>query len=69
MQTSQEELLTARELDVRLKVSTAAIRRWTLDGMPVRRLGGRLVRFEISSALRWLELKRTAAEMHALRPD
>jgi excisionase family DNA binding protein len=56
----ESEILTAEELARKLKVSKAAVRRWTLDGIPCRRLGGRLVRFELSTALAWLEQKQAA---------
>jgi excisionase family DNA binding protein len=52
-----QEVLTAEELAKALKVSTAAVRRWTLDGIPCHRLGGRLVRFQFDTALKWLEEK------------
>jgi excisionase family DNA binding protein len=54
------ELLTADELAKKLKVSKAAVRRWTLDGIPCRRLGNKLVRFELSSSLAWLEQRQAA---------
>ncbi len=57
-----KEILTAEELAKRLKVSKAAVRRWTLDGMPCRRLGGRLVRFEFDESLTWLEQRQQASE-------
>ena len=50
-----EEILTARELKDKLKVSLPAIRKWTRSGMPCRRLGGRLVRFELPAVIAWLE--------------
>jgi excisionase family DNA binding protein len=53
----QYEMLTAEELAQKLKVSLPAVRRWTMDGMPCRRLGGRLVRFEFEKTLAWLERK------------
>lgn len=49
-----KEILTAQELAKKLKVSVPAVRRWTLDGMPCRRLGYRLVRYELEPALAWL---------------
>jgi excisionase family DNA binding protein len=52
------EFLTAQELANKLKVSTPAIRRWTVDGIPCHRLGGRLVRFELDKALAWLEQRQ-----------
>jgi phage terminase Nu1 subunit (DNA packaging protein) len=52
-----EEILTARELKDKLKVSLAVVRKWTRSGMPCRKLGGRLVRFELSSVLTWLETR------------
>jgi len=63
----QSEILTANELARKLKVSLPAIRRWTLNGMPCRRLGGRLVRFELERALAWLEKRqqeRTRSDTH-----
>ncbi len=36
----EQEILTAGELAEKLKVSKATVRRWTLDGLPHRRLGG-----------------------------
>lgn len=54
----QVEILTAQELAKKLKVSLPAVRRWTLDGMPCMRLGGRLVRFELEKALAWLQRKQ-----------
>ena len=61
------EILTADELAKKLKVSKAAVRRWTLDGMPCPKLGGRLVRFEIEPALAWLERQQesTRSDKHA----
>jgi phage terminase Nu1 subunit (DNA packaging protein) len=52
-----EEMFTALELKDKLKVSLPAIRKWTQKGMPCKKLGGRLVRFEMSSVLAWLEKK------------
>lgn len=52
-----EEILTARELKDKLKVSLPAIRKWTRSGMPCRRLGGRLVRFDLLAVVAWLEKK------------
>lgn len=49
------EFLTAEELAKTLKCSKAAVRKWTLAGMPVKKLGGRLVRFDLAAALQWLE--------------
>jgi hypothetical protein len=46
-----EEMFTALELKDKLKVSLPAIRKWTQKGMPCKKLGGRLVRFEMSSVL------------------
>ena len=54
----QEEMLAADELARKLKVSKPAIRRRTVDGIPCRRLGGRLVRFELDKALAWLEQRQ-----------
>jgi excisionase family DNA binding protein len=54
----ENEILTATELAKKLKVSKAAVRRWTLDGLPCRRLGGRLVRFALHTALAWLEQRQ-----------
>ena len=53
-----DEKLTADELAKRLKVSKAAVRSWTRQGMPCTRLGKRLVRFELQSATAWLEARR-----------
>ena len=64
----QSEILTAHELAKKLKVSLPAVRRWTLDGMPCRRLGGRLVRFELEKSLAWLEQRQresTHSDKHA----
>ena len=64
----ETEILTAGELARKLKVSKAAVRRWTLDGIPCRRLGGRLVRFDLNTALAWLEQRqgeRTGSDKHA----
>ena len=58
----QVEILTAQELAKKLKVSLPAVRRWTLDGMPALRLGGRLVRFEFEKALHWLERRSKEEE-------
>jgi len=58
--TTETEILTARELAKKLKVSIPAVRRWTLDGMPCRRLGGRLVRFDFEQTLTWLEKRETS---------
>lgn len=58
-----EEILTAPELRDRLKVSLAAIRKWTRSGMPCKKLGVRLVRFEMTSVLAWLESRKN--EKHA----
>lgn len=55
MQEQERELLTADELAKKLKVKKSAVRRWTIDGLPRRHLGGKLVRFEYASALAWLE--------------
>jgi phage terminase Nu1 subunit (DNA packaging protein) len=57
-----EEILTARELKDKLKVSLPAIRKWTRSGMPCRKLGGRLVRFELSAVVSWLEKKGDRAK-------
>jgi phage terminase Nu1 subunit (DNA packaging protein) len=54
----QEEILTADEFAKKAKVSKAAVRRWTCEGMPCLRLGGRLVRFEFGKALAWLEQRQ-----------
>ena len=54
------EMLTADELARKLKVSKAAVRRRTLDGIPCRRLGGKLVRFQLDTALSWLEQRQAA---------
>lgn len=59
---AQAEIMTAQELAKKLKVSLPAVRRWTLDGMPCRRLGGRLVRFELDKALNWLEQRKQVSE-------
>lgn len=59
---SDKEILTAEELAQKLKVSKAAVRRWTLCGIPCLRLGGRLVRFEFDKALAWLEQRQQASE-------
>ena len=61
MQTREAEILTAGELAAKLKVSKAAVRRWTLNGMPCHRLGRRLVRFDLPSTLRWHE-RRTRSD-------
>ena len=58
-----EEILTARELKDKLKVSLPAIRKWTLQGMPCKRLGGRLVRFELAAVVAWLEKRGGEAEV------
>ena len=58
-----EEMFTALELKDKLKVSLPAIRKWTRNGMPCRRLGGRLVRFELASVVAWLEKKSVTAEV------
>ncbi len=52
-----DEKLTARELAQKLKVSLAAIRKWTRQGMPCERLGKRLVRFD-RRAEEWLRNAR-----------
>ena len=57
-----QEFLTAEELARKLKVSQSAVRRWTLDGIPCHRLGGRLVRFELETALMWLEQRSNQDE-------
>jgi excisionase family DNA binding protein len=53
----QQELLTARELAERLKVSVAAVRVWTRQGMPCIRLRGRLVRFDVT-AWEWIQQRQ-----------
>lgn len=58
-----EELLTARELKEKLKVSLAAVRAWTRQGLPCRKLGTRTVRFEIAAVLAWLERRGSGAEV------
>jgi excisionase family DNA binding protein len=49
-----DEKLTASELAKKLKVSVAAVRKWTRQGLPCDRLGKRLVRFDQEKVLRWL---------------
>jgi excisionase family DNA binding protein len=58
-----EEILTADEIAKKLKVSKAAVRRWTREGVPCRRLGSRLVRFEVTAVVEWLEQRKTAVRM------
>ena len=53
-----EEIFTADEIAKKLKVSKPAVRRWTREGMPCRRFGERLVRFELSTVLAWLESRK-----------
>jgi phage terminase Nu1 subunit (DNA packaging protein) len=53
------ELLTARELMLRLKCSRPAIVIWQRQGMPVRHLG-RLVRFELDKVLEWFDERARA---------
>ena len=60
----KQELLTAGELAKALKVSQAAVRFWTRQGIPQRRLAGRLVRFELDKALAWLE-QRQQKDIHS----
>jgi excisionase family DNA binding protein len=57
---SAEEIFTADEIAKRLKVSKAAVRRWTREGMPCLRFGERLVRFELASTLSWLQSRKDA---------
>lgn len=49
-----ERLFTAEKLAQTLDCSLAAIRRWTLEGCPVVRLG-RLRRYRLNDMLAWLE--------------
>lgn len=49
------DILTAKELAKKLKVSLAAVRTWTRKGLPCQRIGGRLVRFDFESAVTWLQ--------------
>jgi phage terminase Nu1 subunit (DNA packaging protein) len=53
--THVTELFTAEELQGILKLkSIAAVRRWTVEGCPVIKLG-RLRRYRLEDMLRWLE--------------
>ena len=56
------ELLTASELAQFLKVTTAAIRKWSTDGCPRVPLGTRLVRFRLNDVLNWLEARSQRAK-------
>ena len=47
-------LLTAKELALQLQCSVPAIRVWSRQGMPRRKLG-RLARYELEPVLRWHE--------------
>jgi excisionase family DNA binding protein len=49
-----ENLLTVPELAKRLKVSESTVHRWRAQGMPRRKLGVRLVRYDLSLVLEWL---------------
>jgi excisionase family DNA binding protein len=48
-----DPLLTADELAARLRVSVAAVRRWTIDGVPYVAAGRRRL-FTAEAALEWL---------------
>jgi excisionase family DNA binding protein len=50
----EREFVTARVVAKQLNVSEQSIRRWTGQGLPVHRIGGRLVRFEIPAVMAWL---------------
>ena len=50
-------LLTAKELAEQLKVTQAAVRKWSTQGMPAIRLGSRLVRFQMPVVMDWLQHK------------
>jgi excisionase family DNA binding protein len=47
------ELLTAKELASALKVSLAAVRAWTRQGIPYEPIG-RLCRYRLETVLAWL---------------
>jgi phage terminase Nu1 subunit (DNA packaging protein) len=51
------EIVTASELAQILKVSTAAVRAWTHQGMPCLPVG-RLKRFVVEDVLRWLKARQ-----------
>ena len=50
----EKKLLKAEKLAEAVDCSVAAVRRWTLEGCPVVKLG-RLRRYRLEDMLRWLE--------------
>jgi len=52
------ELLTAKELADALKVSLAAVRAWTCQGLPYTPIG-RLRRYALQDTLKWLRERET----------
>ena len=63
--------LTPAQVAELLQVSTKTVSRWSLEdaSMPVTRLPGRVVRFERSALLRWLERRKNHARNHASAPS
>lgn len=57
-------LLTVPELAKTLKVSESTIHRWRHQGLPRRRLGVRLVRYDLALVLDWLSQQGNAHGHH-----
>jgi len=62
------ELLNERELATKLKCSVPAIRLWRSQGMPFRRLGKRLVRFEYERVLSWFQQRSEQTQQATPKP-
>lgn len=55
METKVNNLLSKKQLSERLHVSVSTIDRWRKQGMPYKRTGVKLVRFELSEVQEWLD--------------
>ena len=53
-------LLTEAQLMEEISVSRATLRVWRQKGMPYVPLGVRLVRYDLSEVMEWLEQRKTA---------
>jgi len=54
-------LLTEAQLMEEIGVSRATLRVWRQKGMPYVPLGARLVRYDLSKVMEWLEQRKTAS--------
>lgn len=55
METKVNNLLSKKQLSERLQVSVTTIDRWRKQGLPYKRAGVKLVRFDLSEVNEWLE--------------